>query len=1348
MTKMKLEGCVLRNIFVLILFTLNFSKLFEETSASEIKKEWDYSYDSSSETPEKFENATQKSEIEENFTQRSKDWRSLHSTNFDDYTSFHENDIISTTPSTPEDSQSFSMGIWEEGLPTQKFNDTTQNIFPDSFPTTRKETSETSINSSEFSNPDSLEILHRAERASTTVLKRPDNSEKYTNILSAGNKISTTDANVHETSSLQTTEIPSIVLPKRTDNSEKYTNILSTGNEIPFTDANLHETSSLQITEIPSTTVSNRADNSEKYTNVLSTGNKISTTDANVHETSSLQITEILSTVLPNRADNSEKYTNILSTGSEIPFTNANVHETSSLQITEIASTTVSNTQNNTISSTIIFDVTPISIKSNEETFGDIWNITTEKFDDTTQNNFHKTTSSPAETSPENVFKFTTDFSDIYTKILSPENTVVPTDIDENDTTTVTSETTTENLVPPEIDFVITNVSSYNFTIEWKEPFNFTEYNIMYYYISVKDKGPKHYVRPLDVIRHERDYKYSNNESKFLTHEAAPNSLYEIQVFAGDEYQNGTSEIKNITTNSSYSTEPLSVTSDVEVISNHCNKTKYRTTLHLNWELPHNTNGDLDHFLVEISGSNYNEKFTVPAASNIREAFYDLNVSNLNASSEYNYTISPITVGNIKGFDEIGYDKTPDGCPSEPTRLAIHEITTSGFGITWKEAEEYYGVILEYDVEINILGHNHFTSYDTECRNKSRNMFNYSTKRTFFKFIEGLPHYKYIVSTRSRTSAGRSEFSEYKTVTTASIASTPVRDLIVFKSGYKITEDTFEYNVTLSFKKPCNTNGPFESYLIKYSGYREDYPNADFTKASNNLSETNIGITLKNAEYDYTFEVFVVTEHNYTSVAKNGHIKTISGVPPANPEEINYKINEENPIQIDVVLKKNTFNNSMGNIIYYAVILIRSNGSVHPRKLHHDEWGEYWPSANNTTFYFRKRSEIIQLTENYWNPFNDSVNTINICIGKSSECSLNYELSEETDYFIVIRGLTKNTYRDIYTLIKTGKYESNLWLTLTLIFFFLLLIVCAIYVYSKKGQSIRIKFKRISNANGIEGAPRHIIAIKNITSYYNKIADDPEILKQQYADLEDETRAYKEKNVKSDFALKPENKRKNRYINILPYDENRVRLNIEEDDEISSDYINASYIRGFSGEIEYIASQGPLEHTCRDFWKMVIQENVTVIVMVSHFVENEKEKCFKYFPRNYENLLICEDLEVKCLTELQFDTYCVRTLLVRKDIRQYSVVHLQYIDWPDFGCPSGTSNMLFFCQEVRDRIKLEMGKMIVHCSAGVGRTGTLISLDILLQAVRKKKEISIFETVLQLRKQRTHMVQTEVLPML
>ncbi|PNF39793.1 hypothetical protein B7P43_G03502 [Cryptotermes secundus] len=222
----------------------------------------------------------------------------------------------------------------------------------------------------------------------------------------------------------------------------------------------------------------------------------------------------------------------------------------------------------------------------------------------------------------------------------------------------------------------------------------------------------------------------------------------------------------------------------------------------------------------------------------------------------------------------------------------------------------------------------------------------------------------------------------------------------------------------------------------------------------------------------------------------------------------------------------------------------------------------------------------------------------------------------------------------------------------------------------------------------------------------------------------------------------PENKWKNRYVNILPYDDTRVTLDLIDGDP-SSHYINASFIKGYSNDIEYIATQGPKEETCLDFWRMVFQHDVSVIVMVTNLVEQDKVKCHQYYPDLRENIVF-GDMTIRCTTEVNFPIHTARTLVLVKGDKKRKLSHLHFREWPDFGVPQSTDIMIHFCQTMRHHmLAAEQGLILVHCSAGVGRTGTLIAVDILLQHISENKKVDIFGTVFKLRKQRTNMVQTE-----
>uniref|UniRef100_A0A8C8HI31 protein-tyrosine-phosphatase n=1 Tax=Oncorhynchus tshawytscha TaxID=74940 RepID=A0A8C8HI31_ONCTS len=268
------------------------------------------------------------------------------------------------------------------------------------------------------------------------------------------------------------------------------------------------------------------------------------------------------------------------------------------------------------------------------------------------------------------------------------------------------------------------------------------------------------------------------------------------------------------------------------------------------------------------------------------------------------------------------------------------------------------------------------------------------------------------------------------------------------------------------------------------------------------------------------------------------------------------------------------------------------------------------------------------------------------------------------------------------------------------------------------------------------------VKIMHFESHYTKLqADSNYLLSEEYEDLKDVGR-----NQPLDTALLPENRGKNRYNNILPYDLTRVKLSYVDDDPCS-DYINASYIPGNNFRREYIATQGPLPGTKDDFWKMVWEQNVNNIVMVTQCVEKGRVKCDHYWPFDQEPLYY-GDLIVQMLSESVLPEWTIREFKIcSEDQLNYSRVVRQfhYTVWPDHGVPETTQSLIQFVRTVRDYVNRTPGSgaTVAHCSAGVGRTGTFISLDRVLQQLDTKDTVDIYGAVFDLRLHRSHMVQTE-----
>ncbi|XP_072580358.1 receptor-type tyrosine-protein phosphatase F isoform X17 [Vulpes vulpes] len=220
------------------------------------------------------------------------------------------------------------------------------------------------------------------------------------------------------------------------------------------------------------------------------------------------------------------------------------------------------------------------------------------------------------------------------------------------------------------------------------------------------------------------------------------------------------------------------------------------------------------------------------------------------------------------------------------------------------------------------------------------------------------------------------------------------------------------------------------------------------------------------------------------------------------------------------------------------------------------------------------------------------------------------------------------------------------------------------------------------------------------------------------------------------------NKPKNRYANVIAYDHSRVILT-SIDGVPGSDYINANYIDGYRKQNAYIATQGPLPETMGDFWRMVWEQRTATVVMMTRLEEKSRVKCDQYWPaRGTETHGL---IQVTLLDTVELATYTVRTFALHKsgssekrELRQF-----QFMAWPDHGVPEYPTPILAFLRRVKACNPLDAGPMVVHCSAGVGRTGCFIVIDAMLERMKHEKTVDIYGHVTCMRSQRNYMVQTE-----
>ncbi|XP_077906791.1 tyrosine-protein phosphatase non-receptor type 21 [Ictidomys tridecemlineatus] len=239
------------------------------------------------------------------------------------------------------------------------------------------------------------------------------------------------------------------------------------------------------------------------------------------------------------------------------------------------------------------------------------------------------------------------------------------------------------------------------------------------------------------------------------------------------------------------------------------------------------------------------------------------------------------------------------------------------------------------------------------------------------------------------------------------------------------------------------------------------------------------------------------------------------------------------------------------------------------------------------------------------------------------------------------------------------------------------------------------------------------------------------------------------------IARLPENAERNRFQDVLPYDDARVELVPTK--ENNTGYINASHIKvSVSGiEWDYIATQGPLQNTCQDFWQMVWEQGIAIIAMVTAEEEGGREKSFRYWPRLGSRHNTVTYGRFKITTRFRTDSGCYATTgLKMKHLltgQERTVWHLQYTDWPEHGCPEDLKGFLSYLEEIQSvrrhtnstsEPKSPNPPLLVHCSAGVGRTGVVILSEIMIACLEHNEVLDIPRVLDMLRQQRMMLVQT------
>jgi protein tyrosine phosphatase len=221
------------------------------------------------------------------------------------------------------------------------------------------------------------------------------------------------------------------------------------------------------------------------------------------------------------------------------------------------------------------------------------------------------------------------------------------------------------------------------------------------------------------------------------------------------------------------------------------------------------------------------------------------------------------------------------------------------------------------------------------------------------------------------------------------------------------------------------------------------------------------------------------------------------------------------------------------------------------------------------------------------------------------------------------------------------------------------------------------------------------------------------------------------KNIRPNIKTIGYGNEKNRYSDILPCSKTMVKIG--KTDDIKNNYINANYINGFNKVKQFIACQGPKQNTIIDFWQMIWEQKVPIIVMLTDFVENNIKKCEVYFPLNGE--VIFGKFKIICEKYINEKYYEIRDLKITYNNETRKVKHYKFLNWPDHGVPKHKKP---FLNLIDNCMMYKKGSIVVHCSAGVGRTGTFIGTIIGLDCINNKINFTVLKIIEFIRKQRNN----------
>ncbi|XP_074644891.1 tyrosine-protein phosphatase 10D-like isoform X2 [Tubulanus polymorphus] len=869
------------------------------------------------------------------------------------------------------------------------------------------------------------------------------------------------------------------------------------------------------------------------------------------------------------------------------------------------------------------------------------------------------------------------------------------------------------DVIPPEMPQTL-NVKEKTETsikISWTQPSGYlTGYNL-----EIKENGKP--IRPPSPV------------DKSLT-------LYDIQVLSGHTYFIA---LTSLTTGASSKPATLSVTSIPTCTVELSEKTTNETIEITYSDQPPSTNL-FDSYKFELKLG----KSPVNLIDNVIQPKTPPNGTisfNKDIVSGQKYQVSVVTISKT----EISSPKTLP-VVAKPNVVKPESVAqTNRINFTWARPT---GVVEAYRL---------YCVNQADCGNKAF----IETTRTSLSLTSLQPHkiYNFFFVSVSHATESR---SIPIIVETGQSAPGPVRDIQI--------SDLKPYELKLIWTPPHrnNINGVLKKYIIEYiTSYQSknvSYVNRTEVAHFGNSEHKQMAVINElRGGYTYYFTIKAETGGGI------GPGNSISQLTPVEPPAFKVPINSSQPKASQKILNNSTmisasfinpFSEKNGAILYYSVIVAEKSSDLTGKVKFYDEikdlavWTPYasiyqcdifmYPKECQNNGVQRSKRHVIQKR---------SANAVDILLGVQ-QCQnpgqpCNGPLKPNTDFRVKLRAYTIDgqfTDTPYSQPIKTAVEPFD---TKGIIIGVVIAVVVLVIVVIVIGVIIYRRYINGPKPHPPDLPPRPDEEIPIIVnSRPVKLTEFEEHFKYMSADTDFRfAEEYEElsligRELTTENSQHQCNRMKNRFTNILPYDWSRVKLcPMEDEDGQISDYINANYMPGYTSKREFIVSQGPLPSTIDDFWRMIWEQNSRAIVMVTQLIENGRVRCEQYWPRHSDPVYY-GDVEVTILTETRYKDFSVMELMLKKDGYKRYLTHFYYRVWPDHGVPLETSSLLAFIRYIRAKLQ-PGGPITVHCSAGVGRSGTYIALDRAIQHIEHHDSIDVYGIVYEMRKSRKYMVQTE-----